>query len=175
MNSLLKVNQFSIRTVSKLFARSISTTKMVQIKVSKRILKLGLHNCFRVTSKQITQLIRNFLRWYDKTTPCCMMIKVIDTYPCHFRKVTRFHQSNFLKIRQLTRSISENWQPTRKWSCLPFLEHLHRRIGYRLRCELFIWKLYFVFRGCSKTHLPSYIEKEKDLKASGIDEIVCVR
>lgn len=29
--------------------------------------------------------------------------------------------------------------------------------------------------GCSKTHLPSYIEKEKDLKASGIDEIVCVR
>ncbi|CAO1406483.1 unnamed protein product [Diamesa tonsa] len=28
--------------------------------------------------------------------------------------------------------------------------------------------------GCSKTHLPSYIEKEKELKASGISEIVCV-
>lgn len=33
MNSLLKVNQFSIRTVSQIFTRSISTSKMVQIKV----------------------------------------------------------------------------------------------------------------------------------------------
>nr|ADX36414.1 peroxiredoxin 5 [Brachymyrmex patagonicus] len=28
--------------------------------------------------------------------------------------------------------------------------------------------------GCSKTHLPSYLEKEKDLKSGGVDEIVCV-
>jgi peroxiredoxin 5 len=32
----------------------------------------------------------------------------------------------------------------------------------------------FFFSGCSKTHLPSYIEKEKELKSSGVDEIVCV-
>ncbi|KAG5682520.1 hypothetical protein PVAND_011868 [Polypedilum vanderplanki] len=28
--------------------------------------------------------------------------------------------------------------------------------------------------GCSKTHLPSYIQKESELKSSGINEIVCV-
>merc|ERR1712142_1436899 len=28
--------------------------------------------------------------------------------------------------------------------------------------------------GCSKTHLPGYVEKAADIKAKGIDEIVCV-
>jgi len=28
--------------------------------------------------------------------------------------------------------------------------------------------------GCSKTHLPGYVEKAADIKAKGIDEIVCI-
>ncbi|XP_055607471.1 peroxiredoxin-5, mitochondrial-like [Uranotaenia lowii] len=28
--------------------------------------------------------------------------------------------------------------------------------------------------GCSKTHLPGYVDKAADLKSSGVDEIVCV-
>jgi peroxiredoxin 5 len=29
--------------------------------------------------------------------------------------------------------------------------------------------------GCSKTHLPSYIQKEQELKSKGVNEIICVR
>ncbi|CRK95670.1 CLUMA_CG009128, isoform A [Clunio marinus] len=101
MNSMLKLNQFSLRTVSQLFSRSISTSKMVQIKEGDKIPNVELYEDSPGNKINISDLTAN-------------------------KKVILF-------------AVPGAFTP-----------------------------------GCSKTHLPSYIEKEKDLKASGVDEIVCV-